>query len=396
VRLILYTGKGGVGKTTTAAATAVCAAERGRRTLVVSADAAHSLGDVVACRLGPQPREIAPSLDAVEIDAREETARHWGRIREYLVALLQHQGIEGVVAEELALLPGAEEVTTLLAVEEFCDSGAYDLVVVDCAPTDATLRLLTLPDIAHRVLRVLLPLARAVSGVAVPLVRALVSIPLPDSQVFRDADRLLYRELRSLQKRIRAPATSARIVITPERMVIEESRRTWTELSLFEVPCDAVVMNRLLPDAVGEEAFFRDWFRVQEENRREVAELFSPLPVLAARLQDEEVRGIPRLADHGRRIFARAEPDGLLSRAPRVRFDRTGADYRAIVPLPMAERGSLDVVKVDDELTITTGLRRRSLKLPRRIASLPVASAKLEGPSLVVRFRRVAAPAETA
>ena len=152
MRLVLYTGKGGVGKTTTAAATAVCAAERGRRTLLVSADAAHSLGDVVACRLGPRPREIAPGLDTVEVDARVEMARRWGRIREYLIEILQHQGIEAVVAEELALLPGAEEVTTLLAVEEFAGSGAYDLVVVDCASTDATLRLVTLPDVAHRAL----------------------------------------------------------------------------------------------------------------------------------------------------------------------------------------------------------------------------------------------------
>ena len=392
MRLVLYTGKGGVGKTTTAAATAVCAAERGRRTLLVSADAAHSLGDVVACRLGPRPRELAPRLDAVEIDARVETSRRWGRVREFLVEILQYQGIEAVVAEELALLPGAEEVTTLLAVEEFAGSGAYDLVVVDCAPTDATLRLVTLPDVAHRALRILLPLARAVSGVMVPLARALVSMPLPDSKVFRDADRLLYVELRSLQKRIRAAGTSARIVVTPERMVIEESRRAYTELSLFEVPCDAVVMNRLLPDAAEEEAFFRDWLRLQEERRREVDELFAPLPVLAAPLQDDEVKGIPRLSDHGHRIFETVEPDALLSQAPRVRFERAGADYRVIVPLPRAERARLDVVKIHDELTITTGLRRRSLKLPRRIAPLPVAGAKLEGACLVVRFAREVAP----
>ena len=391
MRLVLYTGKGGVGKTTTAAATAVCAAERGRRTLLVSADAAHSLGDVVACRLGPRPREIAPGLDAVEVDARVEMARRWGRIREYLIEILQHQGIEAVVAEELALLPGAEEVTTLLAVEEFAGSGAYDLVVVDCAPTDATLRLVTLPDVAHRALRVLLPLARAVSGVTVPLARALVSMPLPDSKVFRDADRFLYVELRSLQKRIRNAETSARIVVTPERMVIEESRRAYTELSLFEVPCDAVVMNRLLPDAAEEEAFFRDWLRLQDERRREVEETFAPLPVLAAPLQDDEVTGIPRLSDHGRRIFETVEPDALLSQAPGVRFERSGVDYRAIVPLPRAERGRLDVVKIHDELTITTGLRRRSLKLPRRFVPLSVAGAKLEGAFLVVRFARDAA-----
>jgi arsenite-transporting ATPase len=396
VRLVLYTGKGGVGKTTTAAATAVCAAERGRRTLVVSADPAHSLGDVVARRLGPRPRAIAPGLDAVEVDAREQAAQRWGRIREFLVALFRHRGIEEVVAEELALLPGAEEVTTLLAVEAFARSGTYDLVVVDCAPTDATLRLVTLPDVAHRMLRLLLPLARAASAVAAPLARALVSMPLPDAAVFRDAERLLYRELRSLQKRIHAPGTSARIVTTPERMVIDESLRTYTELSLFDVSCDAVVMNRLLPDAAAGEAFFRDWFRLQEERRGEVAALFAPLPVLSAPLQQDEVTGIARLAEHGRGLFAGREPDAVLSCTPRVRFERAGGDYRAIVPLPGAELASLDVVKIADDLAITAGQRRRWVKLPRRMAALSVASAKLEGPCLVVHFAAVPAEAGAA
>jgi arsenite-transporting ATPase len=356
--------------------------------LVASADAAHSLGDVFERRLGADPITVAPCLDAVEIDARVESARHWGRIREFLVSLLQHQGIEAVVAEELALLPGAEELTTLLAVDEFAASGAYDLVVVDCAPTDSALRLVTLPDIAHRTLRLLLPLARAVSGVAVPIVKHLVRVPLPNADVFRDVDQLLYRELRALQKRIVDPETSVRLVVTTERMVIEESRRLHTELSLFEVGCDAVVLNRLLPDQAADEPFFGDLARLQQERRREVGELFSPLPVLEAPLQDDEVTGLARLSRHGAHLFAGVEPDAVLSDAPRVRFEREGSVYRVLVPLPNAERDRLDVVKVDDELTITTGARRRALKLPRRFAGLPLASATLEGSSLVVRFER--------
>jgi arsenite-transporting ATPase len=394
VRLVLYAGKGGVGKTTTAAATAVHAARSGRRTLVASADIAHSLGDVFERRLGPEPTSVAPDLDAIEIDARVETTRHWGRIRDFLVELLQHQGIDAVMAEELALLPGAEEVTTLLAVEGYARSGAYDFAVVDCAPTDSALRLLTLPDIAHRALRVLLPLARAVSGVAVPLARRLVSLPMPDSGVFRDADRLVFRELRALRSWITAPETSVRIVATPERMVIDESRRAYAELSLFEVPCDAAVMNRVLPEAAAGEEFFREWGRVQGERCHEVADLFAPLPLLVAPLRREEVTGLERLAEHGRQIFADAEPDAVLSRAPRIRFEREDSEYRALVPLPGADADHVDVVKVDDEVTITTGLRRRSFKVPRRIAPLQLASAKLEGSCLVVSFRRDAAGAE--
>ena len=386
MRLVLYTGKGGVGKTTTAAATAVRAAECGRRTLVASADAAHSLGDVFERRLGPEPLLVAPGLDAVEIDARVETARHWGRIRDFLVATFRHQGIDAVVAEELALLPGAEELATLLAVEEFAATGSWDFAVVDCAPTDSTLRLLTLPDVAQRSLRIVLPLLQALSGVAVPVARHLLRAPLPGAGVFADADELVNRRLRALQRRVTRRETSVRIVVTPERLVIDEARRAWTELALFELGCDAVVMNRLLPESAGGEAFFRDRARVESERRREVEELFAPLPVLAAPLQDDEATGLERLAAHGRRVFADVEPDAILCESERVRFLRDAGEVIARVPLPGADPERLDVAKVDDELTITTGLRRRSLKLPRRIARLDLASARLDGPSLRVAF----------
>ena len=185
MRLVLYTGKGGVGKTTTAAATAAFAAERGLRVLVASADAAHSLGDVFGERLGPKPRTLAPNLDAVEVDARAETERHWGKVRDYLAQLFRHQGIEDVVADELALLPGAEELTTLLAVEAWATGGDYDFVVVDCAPTGAALRLLTLPEMARAGLRLVLRVQRVVASVVTPLAQSLVAVPLPGRGVPR-------------------------------------------------------------------------------------------------------------------------------------------------------------------------------------------------------------------
>jgi arsenite-transporting ATPase len=388
VRLVLYTGKGGVGKTTTAAATAVHAARAGRRTLVASADAAHSLGDVLERRLGPEPAEVEARLDAIEIDARVEVLRHWGGIRDFLVELFEHLGVEPVVAEELALLPGAEELTTLLAIEEFAASDAYDLVVVDCAPTDATLRLLTLPDIAHKSLRVLLPLFEVISGVTIPVARRILSMPLPGSEVFGDADELVNRQLRALQHRLAHPRTSVRIVLTPERMAIEEARRAWTELALFEVACDAVVMNRVLPPEAGAEEFFGEWWRLQEERRRDVEELFAPHPVLVAPLQDDEVTGLTRLAQLGAQLFAGAAPDAMLSCAEQLRFDREAGGYRAVVPLPGASADQLDVAKVGDELTITAGLRRRALKLPRHMASLDLSTAHLDDGSLFVSFRR--------
>jgi arsenite-transporting ATPase len=386
VRLILYTGKGGVGKTTTAAATAACAAARGRRTLVASADAAHSLGDVFEQRLEPTPTSVAPGLDAIEIDARVEMQRHWGRIREFLVSMFEYRGIDSVVAEELAMLPGAEEITTLLAVDEYARAGGYEFVVVDCAPTDSTLRLVTLPDVANRFVRILLPIVAAISGLAVPLARRLVAAPLPDSGVFQEADELLYHHLTSLQKRITHRDTSVRMVVTPERMVIDEAQRAYTDLALFEVGCDAVIMNRMLPDEAADEPFFSDWCRVQGERFLDVARLFAPLPVLAAPLAEDEVCGVEALRVHGEAIFQGVAPEARLCNAPRVQFVREGSEYIAIVPLPNADPADIDVVKVDDELSITTGSRRRSLKLPRRFIPLALTSARLEGRSMRVSF----------
>jgi arsenite-transporting ATPase len=394
VRLVLYTGKGGVGKTTTAAATAVCAAERGRRTLVVSADAAHSLGDVFERRLGSAPIEIAPGLDASEVDPRAEMLNHWGRIRDYLVEMFHYQGIEDVVAEELAQLPGSEEITTLLAVEKLAASGRYDLLIVDCAPTDSALRLATLPEVAHRALRLLLPTLQAITRVGTPVAQKVVSIPLPRSEVFRDAEALIYDKLETLHKRITDSHTSVRIVVTPERMVIDEARRAYTELALFEVPCDAVVMNRLLPDEAAREAFFRHWSHLQEERCREVNELFAPLPLLRAPLLTDQVTGCERLAELGRHLFAQVEPGDVLSKSAQVNFGRDDTGYFAQIPLPNASADDLDVAVVDDDLIITAGARRRFLSLPRRLARRSVRSAKLDAGRLTVHFGATASPEE--
>ncbi len=391
---MLYTGKGGVGKTTTAAAAAVLAAERGLRTLVASADAAHSLGDVLDRGLGPEPAELAPRLWAAEVDARVESARHWGRIQEFLSRTFAHHGIEAAVAEELAMLPGAEELTTLLAVERHAAGGAFDLIVLDCAPTDAALRLVTLPEVARGMLRTALQLVGALSGVAAPIAQRVLAMPLPGGDVFAEAEALLYRELAALHARLTAPETTARLVVTPERMVIDEARRAHTELALFEVACDAVVMNRLLPEDALREPFFRDWGRLQGERLAEVEAAFAPLPVLPAPLQDDEVVGLARLAAHGKELFGDAAPDAVLSHAPRVRCERRGGAYFARVPMPGADASALDVAKLGDDLVISTPARRRRIALPRRLAALDLRDACLDRGVLHVRLERAAPDAD--
>ena len=386
MRLVLYTGKGGVGKTTTAAATAACASQRGRRVLVASADAAHSLGDVFGERLGPEPRALAPGLDAIEVDARAETERHWGSIRDYLAQLFRHQGIEDVVADELALLPGAEELTTLLAVEAWATGGAYDLVVVDCAPTGAALRLLTLPELARAGLHLMLRVQRALASVVTPIAQSVVAVPLPGSEVFRDAEQLIYRRLAGLRKLLGHPRASVRLVVTPERMVIDEALRARTDLALFELSCDAVVMNRLLPEGAADEAYFRDWGRLQAERLAEVEARFGPLPVLKAKLAPDEVIGVDALAHHGAALFGARAPDAVLCRERGLRFVRTRAGVRATLPLPDARAEDLDVAKLEGELVITTGAQRRALPLPRHVLPLALTRARLERGTLLVDF----------
>lgn len=391
MRLVLYTGKGGVGKTTTAAATAAVTARRGRRVLVVSADAAHSLGDVFEQPLGPKPQRVAAGLDALEVDARHVIDAHWGRVRAYLVELLRHQGIDEVVAEELALLPGAEELATLVTVEEHAASGRYDLVVVDCAPTGSTLRLVTLPEVAHSGLRWLLRLQRATARIAEPLARELIGAPLPRAEVFAEADRLFYRTLARLRARLVSPDTSFRLVVTPETMVIDEARRALTDLALFELGGDAVVMNRVMPEAALAEDFFREWAATQAERVEAVAEHFAPMALLEGPLQADEVRGVAALADHGDALFGERAPWDVLGRSPALRFGReAGGGW---LRLPLAGRGAdgLEVARVDDELIVGVADRRRRIPLPAGFAALEVDRVAVEEETLVVRFRDDAA-----
>lgn len=419
--MVFLTGKGGVGKTTTAAATAALAARRGARALVLSADPAHSLGDVLGVRLGPEPMPIpeaggdaqprAPrpgrrrsardaagaaaqpegggTLHAVEVDARAEMERHWGAIRDYLTALFRHQGIEAIVADELALLPGAEEMAALLAVEQHARAGAYDLVVVDCAPTGATLRLVTLPEVATRGLRIALRLQRAIAATVTPLARAVLAVPVPDAHVFRELEELLYERLAAIRDLLLAPTTTIRLVATPERMVIDEAVRAHTDLCLFELACDALVMNRLLPQEAAREPGFAEWARVHAERLAEVAALFPGLPVLRAPLAPDEVVGFAALAAHGAALYGARDPAARLADPPRLRFARRAdADggYAVELPLPNARREELDVAKLDDALLVRAGSLRRAIPLPRRLARLSLASARLDAGRLVVRL----------
>ncbi len=394
MRLLLYTGKGGVGKTTTAAATAALAARRGLRTLVLSADPAHSLGDVFSERLSATPRTLAPGLDAFEVDARHVVEQHWGQVRAYLVELLRYQGLDDIVAEELALLPGAEELSTLVCVEDWAKSGDYDLIVVDCAPTGSTLRLLALPEVAHGGLKWLLRMQKAAARIVEPLARGVVDAPLPSSAIFAEVDRLFYSTLQEIRRRLLSKETSVRLVLTPETMVIEEARRTLTDLCLFQLGGDAVVLNRMLPEEALAEDFFREWGEVQDARHQEVRQSFSPMACLVAELREDEVRGIDALADHGETIFGSSDPAGRLGESRRMLFEREKGVARVRVPLPGLGADTVDVSRIEDELFVGIGSsgRRQKIVLPLGFARLEVSHVSYRGDELVISFAEADAP----
>jgi arsenite-transporting ATPase len=261
-RTILYTGKGGVGKTSVAAATARRCAAAGMRTIVLSTDPAHSLSDSLETELGPEPTEVGPRLFGQEVQAQQEMERHWEAVQDWLGELLAQRGVDRISAEELTVPPGMDELFSLLQIKRHHEEAEYDAIVVDCAPTGETLRLLSFPDVLSWWMERLFPIQRKAMGVARPLLRTIVDIPLPGDEVYAAVERL-FGQLERLHKMMIDPElTSIRLVFNPERMVVKEAQRTYLYLNLFQYPCDLAVCNRVLPEAVHDE-YFAQWKETQ-------------------------------------------------------------------------------------------------------------------------------------
>jgi arsenite-transporting ATPase len=392
LRLLLYTGKGGVGKTTTAAATAVHAARCGVKTLVLSTDGAHSLADVLDVPLGSAPGEVQPGLFAQQVDARARAAQSWCAVQEYLVGVLEDVGVDPLAAQELTALPGAEEVLALLEVRDQVDRGPWDLVVVDCAPTAETLRLLALPEVLSRALERMLPVDRRVWR-ALRRTRGATSgrpLPAPRDHVVEAAERL-HAELAAAREVLTALATSLRLVLTPEAMVVAEARRTLTALSLHGFRVDGVVANRVLPSD-GADPWRRGWAAGQREQLREVRDSFAPIPVRSVAYAPREPVGPTALASVGRELHGPAGPQAAerLLRPPDTpaptQVERAGDAFVLTIDLPLAERRDVDLSRRADDLELTVGGDRRVLALPSALRRCRVAGASLRDGRLRVRF----------
>ena len=386
MRIIVYTGKGGVGKTSIAAATALRCADLGYRTLVVSTDTAHSLGDSLQAELEPEPINVAPNLDAQEIDVHYSLQKYWGDLREFMVDVMTDRGrVDDIVAEEIAILPGLEEGASLLWLSEFAQQDRYDVVVIDAAPTAETLRLLTLPEAARWWVRKLTPLAKAASRVLGPLAGTLgFKAPSPDT--IRGVEMLFDRLDEVREMLTDGEQASMRLVVNPERMVVKETQRTYTYLNLYGYPVDSVMVNRLLPDTITD-PHFDAWKAAQADHMDLIHECFDPLPMFTSPLFDREMGGhdlLRRMADE---LFADEDPAGQLYSGEMQSLESVGDDeYVLSIPLPLAERGEIELFRSSDELTLVVGAYRRNIILPRLLWSLTIAAARFEDEWLNVRF----------
>lgn len=384
-RILLLTGKGGVGKTTTAAATALLAADCGHRTLVLSTDPAHSLADAFDTALGPEPTVITGSLFGQQLDAQARLETSWSTLRAYLAALFRWAGIEAIEAEELSVLPGLDEVFALSDLHEHVTSGKWDVIVVDCAPTAETLRLLSLPEILSWWMERLFPIGRQLSKIFAPSIGRVTAMPVPDGDVF-DALKRFYDRIDSVRTVLSDPAqTSVRLVVNPERMVIAEARRTYTYLSLFGYRVDAVVVNRLLPDEVADPWFDR-WKATHAAHLAEIGEAFAPLPVLKARLADRELVGVEALRGLGRELFGDDDPSVAMHEGSVLEVTQREGAWVLALELPFAERDDVALSRKGDELLVTIGGQRRAILLPDSLRRRRVTDAVVHGGRLEVVF----------
>lgn len=385
MRVLVYTGKGGVGKTSVAAATGLRSARLGHRTIVLSTDAAHSLGDSYQTRLGPEPTKLADNLWAQEIDALHEMERNWGKIQDYLGRLLSLPGMSQIAVEELTVFPGTEELFSLLEICRHVRGGAYDVIIVDCAPTGETLRLLSYPDVLRWWMDRIFPMQRRAMKILRPMAQPLLSVPLPTDDVF-EATQALFNEIVFVHQVLTDTASSSvRLVLTPESMVISEARRSFTYLNLFGFRTDAVIVNRVVPDEVTDD-YFRRGKASQEKQLHKVEEAFGPVPILLVPLYGEEVLGLDMLDKMGRACFGDRDPTEIFfARWPQT-IARSGDVTTLTVLLPFVGKGEIDVTRVGAELVVNVGDRRRTILLPRSLAGRELVKARFEDDLLKMDF----------
>ncbi len=387
MRTILFTGKGGVGKTTMAAATALLAARRGYKTLVISTDAAHSLSDSFEVPLDSTPRPIVANLFGQEVSAIEEIERNWGEIKTWLAALFASQGVNSIEADELSVFPGMEELFSLMEIRAYNKSGEYDVVIVDCAPTGDTLRLLSAPEITNWYLKHIFPIQRRAAKAVRPMANRILPFPFPGDSVF-EAVKKLTTQLAEMKEILEdGRQTSIRLVVNPEKMVISEARRAYTFFSLFGYSVDLVIVNRIIPNKV-EDPYFQKWKAIQENYLGQIEETFAPIPILSSELFSQEIVGLTLLEKAGDAVYQSADPARLFFAERPIRIEKADGRYVLSIHLPFVEKSRLDVSQKGEELLLKAGPIKRNILLPRILLNHSILGAKFDKDRLRITFQK--------
>jgi len=387
MRIVLFTGKGGTGKTTVSAATALLSAQKGYKTLVISTDAAHSLSDSFEVQLSNQPKKITSNLYGQEISAQEEIEEKWGEIKNYLSDLFSSQGIETIEAEEMSLFPGMEELFSLMKIRKYSLTKEYDVVIVDCAPTADTLRLLSAPEITNWYLKHIFPIQRTAARAVRPVAKMLLPIPFPEDEVF-GAMKNLSTQLAEM-KGILADnqTTSIRLVVNPEKMVIKESQRAFTFFSLFGYTVDMVIVNRVLPDKVKDD-YFKKWKDIQESYIQMIHEGFSPLPINNLELFDQEIVGKTLLNKIAKRIYNTENPARFFYSEKPISIKKVKGGFDMFLKLPFVKKSDLNLLQDGEELNIRVGNYKRTILVPHSLLNYAIEDAKFEEEKLRISFRK--------
>lgn len=389
MRVILMTGKGGVGKTSVAAATGLRCAELGYKTLVLSTDPAHSLADSFDLELGHDPKPIRPNLWGAELDALLELEGNWGAVKRYITQVLQARGLDGIQAEELAILPGMDEIFALVRMKRHYDEQEFDVLIIDSAPTGTALRLLSLPEVGgwymRRFYKPFQGISVALRPLVEPIFRPIAGFSLPDKEVM-DAPYEFYEQIEALEKVLTDNTqTSVRLVTNPEKMVIKESLRAHAYLSLYNVATDLIIANRIIPQEVTD-PFFEKWKNSQQQYRQEIHDNFRPLPVKEVPLYSEELCGLAALERLKETLYQDEDPTQVYYKEQTIKVVQVEGNYSLELYLPGITKDKVELSKSGDELNITIGNHRRNLVLPQSLAALKPSGAKMENDYLKIRF----------
>lgn len=399
MRIILYSGKGGVGKTSICAATGLELARRGYNTLVMSVDPAHSLSDCFDLEKRLMDHEagqlvsVAKNLWIQEVDVQEEISRHWKSVYGYVSALLNVSGLEQSLAEELAIFPGMEEVSSLLYVNQYVRDKSFDVMLLDCAPTGESLRFISIPTTLEWYMAKIFKLERRVMGVVRPMLASLTSVPLPQDDYFQNLEDL-HQKLAGIDKLLADPkTTTVRLVTNPEKVVLKETQRAFTYFCLYGLTIDAVIVNRILPPEV-QDRFFATWRETQERWIQSLEEFFAPVPLWRVPLFQDEVLGVERLRKLGQVLYGSRDPAKRFFEEAPYRFSKVDGNYHLYLRLPFVSSGDVNLHKKSDELIIRLGAFKRHVSLPQRMSSCEPLSARIKDGELVVVLGRNNAQSE--